>query len=237
MSRDKTLVVIGGSSGIGLRTAQLAAERGINVVVGGRSQDRLDSALARLGGVARGYTVDSASRESLAAFFGHIDSIDMLFTPGASYRVGSFADSPPEVAESPFAHKFWGQYWAVHAALPKLTERASVVLMSGAAGARPVKGGAAYAACNAAVEGLARGLATELAPRRVNVLAPGTVDSDLWRRRPAEHRDAAFSGYRAATLLGEVGRVDDVADAALFLLTNGSMTGSTLFADGGYVLR
>ena len=81
----------------------------------------------------------------------------MLFTPGTNYTVTPFAQATEEQARSPFEGKFWPQYWAVHAALPKLAQDASVLLMSGAASARPVKGGAAYAAANAAIEGLARG--------------------------------------------------------------------------------
>ncbi|MFL9925331.1 SDR family oxidoreductase [Herbaspirillum lusitanum] len=234
---NKTLVIIGGTSGIGLRTAQLAAQRGAKVILGGRNADKLKRALSSLPPDARGAVVDSADQESLQRFFADIEQIDMLFTPGASYQVGGFRDSAREVAESPFKNKFWGQYWAVHAALSKLSEHAAIVLMSGAASARPIKGAAAYAAANAAIEGLGRGLATELAPIRVNVIAPGTTDSDLWRGRDQVMREAAFASYRAATLLGEVGEVDDIANAALFLLTNGYMTGSTLFPDGGYALR
>lgn len=235
--QGKTLVVVGGTSGIGFRTAQLAAQHGAQVVIGGRDPQRLADALEKLPAGAQGYVVDSSDRAALAGFFARIDTIDFLFTPGASYTVGSFADSTPEVAESPFTHKFWGQYWAVHAALPKLAPKAGVVLMSGAASARPIKGGAAYAAANSAIEGLARGLATELAPIRVNAVAPGTTNSELWQRRDAALRESAFAGYRAATLLGEIGEVDDIAEAVLFLLTNGYVTGSTLFPDGGYALR
>ena len=69
------------------------------------------------------------------------------------------------------------------------------------------------------------------------MVSPGTVDSDLWRRRPAAQREAAFAGYAGLAALGRVGAVDEVADAALFLMGNGFMTGSTLYADGGYALR
>ncbi|ALM86744.1 short-chain dehydrogenase [Bordetella sp. N] len=237
MAKEKTLVVIGGSSGIGLRTAQLAAARGIAVVIGGRDANRLDAALRTLPASARGTTVDATSSRSLQAFFQDLSQVDMLFTPGTSYAVGGFADSDEALARSPFEGKFWPQYWAAHAALEKLAPDASILLMAGAASARPIKGGAGYAAANAAIEGLARGLATELAPRRVNALSPGTVDSELWRGRPQALREQAYAHYRGATLLGQVAHVDDIAQAALFLLTNGFMTGSTLFADGGYALR
>ncbi len=233
---NRTLVVIGGSSGIGLRLAIRAAAAGARVVIGARDPLRLQQATERIGHGAEGWTVDACDRNSLQAFFAHLSRVDLLFTPGASYQVGPFANEDAALAESPFKGKFWPQYWAVHAALPLLAADAAIVLVAGAAGARPIKGGTAYAACNAAIEGLGRGLATELAPRRVNVISPGTLDGELWRSRNAAQREAAFDHARVNTLLGREGAVDDAADAAFYLLANGYTTGSTLYPDGGYSL-
>ena len=108
--------------------------------------------------------------------------------------------------------------------------------MSGAASARPSRA-APPRRRQCGHRGLGQGLATELAPRRVNAIAPGTIDSDLWQARPAELREAAFAQYRASTLLQAVGQVDDVANAAWMLLSNRYTTGTTFFVDGGYVLR
>lgn len=234
---NKTLAIIGGSSGIGLRAARQAAAQGARVIIGGRDPQRLQQAQQQIGHDARAIPVDATSRESLQALFAATGTIDALFTPGASYQVGPFADDDAALARSPFDGKFWPQYWAVHAALPHLAAEASIVLVAGAAGARPVNGAAAYAACNSAIEGLGRALATELAPRRVNVISPGTLDGELWQGRPAAVREAAFEHYAEVTLLRRVGTVEDAADAALFLLGNPSMTGSTLYPDSGYVLR
>ena len=141
----------------------------------------------------------------------------MLFTPGTNYTVTPFAQATEEQARSPFEGKFWPQYWAVHAALPKLAQDASVLLMSGAA-ARPSGRRRRLRRRQRRHRGTGQGLATELAPRRVNAIAPGTIDSDLWQARPAELREAAFAQYRASTLLQAVGQVDDVANAAWMLL-------------------
>ena len=122
------------------------------------------------------------------------------------------------------------------AALPALREDAAVVLMSGAASARPI-GAPAYAACNAALEGLARGLAIELAPLRVNCLSPGTTDSDLWRNRAEDIRNSAYTAWAGRTVQGRPATVQEQAHAAIFLLDNTHMTGSTLYCDGGYTLR
>lgn len=233
----KTAVIIGGSSGIGFRVAERIIADGGRVILGGRSADKLAAAQARLGNAASVATIDSGDKQSIAAFFAGIARIDYLFTPGASYRYGPVLEVSDDDAESPFRVKFWGQYWAVRHALPKMAEDGAIVLMSGAAGARPLPGAATYAAANSAIEGLGRALAVEIAPIRVNVVSPGTTDSELWRNRPAAQREAAYAGYGKITALGRVGTVDEVADAVLFLLRNGFMTGSTLYPDGGYTLR
>ncbi|MFT4254328.1 MAG: SDR family oxidoreductase [Caulobacter sp.] len=233
----KTLVVIGGGSGIGLATAKAFSAEGGRVVIGGRSAERLETALRQLGPLAEAATIDLFDTASVTRFFARLDRIDHLFTPAATYAIAPF-DHPDETAlASPFDGKFWGQARCVRAAAPKLSADGSVVLMSGAASARPPKGAALYAAANGAIEAFGRGLAVDLAPVRVNVIAPGTIDGDLWARRPAEVREAAFAGQAAGSLLGRPGTEAEMAQAVLFLLTNGFTTGTTLFADGGYSLR
>ncbi|WP_063729329.1 SDR family oxidoreductase [Streptomyces sp. RTd22] len=235
--RGRAVVLIGGGSGIGLRVARRVVDAGARVVLGGRTAARLESAAAELGEAATWRTVDTRDTDSLAAFFHGVERVDHLFTSAASYRVGPMRELSDEDAASPFDSKFWGQYHAVRAAAPKLAGDGSVVLMSGAASARPAGPAPAYVACNAAIEGLGRGLAVELAPVRVNAVAPGTVDGNLWANRPASDRDAAFAQYRRDALLGRPAAEDEIAQAVVFLFTNGFTTGSTLYTDGGYTLR
>lgn len=236
MSTYRTYAIIGGTSGIGFALARKLVGRGDHVVVGGRSAERLEQVLGKLGARACGKTVDITDRQSLAAFFSGTSALSGLFTPAATYKTAAFSDGDLESSEGLFKAKFWGQYWAVHAALPYLTADAGVVLMSGAASARPL-GAPAYAACNSAIEGLARGLAFELRPIRVNCLSPGTTDSDLWRNRPDSVREPAYQAWQSLCLVGRPASSEEQADAALFLLDNGNMTGSTLFCDGGYTFR
>jgi len=236
MSNTRTYAIIGGTAGIGLALARKLTARSDHVLIGGRSPDRLESTLAALGSSASGRTVDMTDRSSTHAFFADAPELSGLFTPAASYQTGAFRDGARETSEDLFDAKFWSQYWAVHAALPRLAADASVVLMSGAASIRPI-GAPAYAACNSALEGLARGLALELSPIRVNCLSPGTTDSDLWRDRPAEIREPAYAYWRELCLVRRPATVEEQAHAALFLLDNTNMTGNTLFCDGGYTLR
>ena len=236
MENTRTYAIIGGTSGIGRSLARMLVERGDRVLLGGRAHQRLDSTLKELGQRTSGRVVDITDRASLEIFFRQSPRLSGLFTPAATYVTGTFASGALESSEELFRAKFWGQYWAVHSALPYLNPDASVVLMSGAASVRPI-GAPAYAACNSALEGLARGLALELAPIRVNCLSPGTTDSDLWRNRPDDIRNSAYDHWKTLCALKRPGTVEEQAQAALFLLDNGNMTGSTLYCDGGYTLR
>ncbi|MER6308860.1 SDR family NAD(P)-dependent oxidoreductase [Streptomyces sp. NPDC001657] len=197
----RVVVLIGGAGGIGLRVAHRAVAAGARVVLGGRTPDKLAAAAAALGDAADWHPVEVTDPGSVAAFFGPLDRVDHVFTTAADYRVGPMRELSDEDAASPFTSKFWGQYHVAKHAAPLLSQDGSVVLMSGAAGARPPAPAPAYAACNAAIEGLARGLAVELAPVRVNVVSPGTVDGNLWAGRPAQDREAAFAQYTRDTLL------------------------------------
>ncbi|MGC0362028.1 NAD(P)-dependent dehydrogenase (short-subunit alcohol dehydrogenase family) [Rhodococcus sp. 27YEA15] len=233
----KTVVLIGGGTGIGLQVAHLAVDAGAQVVLGGRTAVKLEAAVAELGESARWFTVDTSDDASVAAFFDNVPSVDAIFTTAADYQVGSFREQTVDEAASPFTSKFWGQYRVVRAALDKLTPTASVVLMSGAASVRPPAAAAAYVAANAAIEGLGRGLAVELSPVRVNSVAPGTIDGHLWGQRPAQVREAAFSWSAERAVVGRVGTEAEIAHAVFYLFTNTYTTGSTLYTDGGYALR
>ncbi|GAC69176.1 SDR family oxidoreductase [Gordonia soli] len=234
---DRTVVVIGGGTGIGLAVARHVVGAGGSVVLGGRTHQTLRDAADGLGARARWATVDTTDDASVAAFFADVDVVHGLFTTAASYVTGPIADLSIADAATAFDTKFWGQYRVVKTALSSLADDASVVLMSGAAGARPAGPAPAYSAANSAVEGLARGLAVELAPIRVNAVAPGTVDGNLWQQRDPAVRRQAFDSYSAATLLGRVSTEDEIATAVLHLFLNTTTTGTTVFPDGGYTLR
>lgn len=235
--QNQRVVIVGGSSGMGLRVAQLVVAAGGRVVIGGRDADRLAQATATLGGQAESRRVDNTDKASIAAFFDGIGGFDHLFTPGSSQLSGRIDEIDDDTAESPFRSKFWGQYYAVKHALPHLAKTGSIVLMSGAYSQRPLAGAAAYVACNSAIEGLARALAVELAPIRVNAISPGLIDTELWQKRSKEAREQAHARYASLSPLQRVGTVDEAADAVLFLMRNTYTTGSALFTDGGYTLR
>ncbi|MEU4014923.1 SDR family oxidoreductase [Microbacterium sp. NPDC028030] len=234
---NRVVVLIGGGSGIGFEVARRVIALGGSVALGGRTASRLEAAFALLGEQARWQTVDTADPASIEAFFASVPVVDGIFTTAAEYVVGPMRELDATDAASPFESKFWGQYRVVRAALDRLSPDASIVLMSGAASVRPPAAAPAYVAANAAIEGLARGLAVELAPVRVNAVSPGTIDGNLWANRDEAARTASFAQFSADTVLGRPGREDEVADAVIHLLTNRYTTGSTLYVDGGYALR
>jgi NAD(P)-dependent dehydrogenase (short-subunit alcohol dehydrogenase family) len=235
--RGRHVVVIGGSGGIGLATARLATRHGARVTIGGRSRERLEAAIERLGPCAQAHVVDTSDGSAIDAFFDCTGPLDHLVTTAATYVLGSMRELSPADARTPFESKFWGQYLAVRAALPQMADNGSVVLVSGADGARPTAATPAYTACNAAIEGLARGLAVELSPIRVNAISPGAVDGALWARKPDDVRREGFERYRRGSLLGKLGTEEHMARAVLFLFGHEFMTGSVVSVDGGFSLR
>lgn len=232
------VVIIGGSSGIGLAAARQAVELGASVVLAGRSQEKLQQAKRQIGPAhAEIVSLDNRDEEQLKSFFAQVGSFDHLFTPGASYVRGPIT-SRAEVARSSFDAKFWPQYNAAKYAMPYIRPNGSIILMSGAFGQRPPADGASYAACNGAIESLGKALAVELAPVRVNVISPGTIRTSFnWEGTEQEVRERAYEEYARINLAGRVGTADEAAHTVIYLMTNTYTTGSTLFPDGGFILR
>jgi NAD(P)-dependent dehydrogenase (short-subunit alcohol dehydrogenase family) len=219
------LLVIGGSSGIGLATARKAVAAGWDVVVASREPGRADIAAQK---VALDVTDDATLRTALA----DLGPIDHLVSSTVARAGGPAKELDLGAARLAFETKLWGPFAAVQAA----DVRSSIVLLSGAAASTPMRGGSATAAVNGAVEALVRTLAVELAPVRVNAVSPGIVDTPTWADLPAEQREAMFSHLAGALPVGRIGAPEDVADAIWHLLTNEFVTGTVLHVDGGHRL-
>ncbi|WP_222443366.1 SDR family oxidoreductase [Streptomyces misionensis] len=231
------VVVMGGSSGIGEATAAFCAADGAEVIITGRGQDRLDAAVARLadrGGKVSGHRLDASDRAALDAFFAGSGTVDHLIVALSGGKgAGPFAALELADLAAGFDGKFWPQVQVLQAALPALRRDGSVTLVTAASARAAIPGTAGLAAINGALEAMIPPLAVELAPLRINAVAPGIVDTPWWDDKPAEQRQAMFEDIAAATPVGRVGHPEDIARALHMLAANGFVTGVVLEASGG----
>jgi NAD(P)-dependent dehydrogenase (short-subunit alcohol dehydrogenase family) len=229
----RTAVVVGGSSGMGRAVVDALTAAGASVV--STSRDPAASpATADL--EAAGVTVvkaDITTREGLSDLQDAVDTVDHIVLSAASLQYKPFRDFPADEAAHTVTGKLLGYWNVVHQLAPKLSDDASIVLFSGVASTRPGPGTAAVTAANAGVEGLARSLAVELAPIRVNALSPGIVDTESWSGMSSQEREQLFTDTAASLPVGRIGQPEDAAAAVLFLLTNPYVTGTVLDIDGG----
>lgn len=235
--QDQRIAVLGGTSGLGLATAKAAAAEGATVVVASATERRVEGALAQLPASAEGHVVDLLDGAALAGLFERLGTLDhLVFTAGEALRLGTVADTPVDDARRALELRVWGAYDAVRRGAPSLRPGGSIVLTSGTAGPRPSAGWGVGALICSGMEGMARALALELAPVRVNVVRPGVIRTDLWDPMGAEARDALYGEIAGSLPVGRVGEAEDVAAAYLFLMANPHATGSVVTVDGGTVL-
>jgi NAD(P)-dependent dehydrogenase (short-subunit alcohol dehydrogenase family) len=231
------VVIIGGSSGMGLATARAAAAAGAAVTIASSNQDRLDKALASLPGNCDGQVVDTRSEADIEALFAHVGELDhLVYTAGDAQAPRPLQDLSLDEARQFFEVRFWGTVAAVKHAAPRIRPGGSVVLTSGTIGVRPAPGAALAAGGAGATEGLTRGLAVELAPIRVNAVRAGAIRTPLWDRIPEAQREALFATLAERTLTKTIGEPDQITAAHLYLMENGFVTGTVLTVDGGAVL-
>lgn len=234
--QDKRVVIIGGTSGIGLATADLFAQEGAKVTIASRSKEKVQSAQGHLGTNVSGYALDFRDDSQLAKLFEKIGRFDHLVITAGEGTMGAFSDIPIEQASSAFDSKFWGQYRAVKAAIGYVARSGSITLTSGVYGSRPPKGASTLAAINCAIEGLARGLAAELAPIRVNVVSPGLVDTPIYGGMGAKARQQLFESVAEALPVDHVAKPEEIAEAYVYLANNKFTTGSIIDINGGALL-
>lgn len=230
--QDQTVVVIGGSSGMGLAVAEKCSRSGARVVIASRSQDRLKAAVQKIGGKVHRQVVNTTDEASIADLFERLGVIDHLVIPGSSVRTGPLRELSLADAQFSMQSKFWGPYLcAKHA---RINPEGSITFFSGILSRRPGLNDAVLASVNAAVEAMGRALAKDLAPVRVNVISPGmTAGTGAYLKMTEATREGMFTSIAQRLPVGRVGRPADIASAALMLMTNGFITGIVLDVDGG----
>lgn len=233
---DNTVVILGGSSGIGLATAKAAKAEGAHVIITGRSPERLRAAHSELGAGVRTVTLDVQDEAGTRALFGELENVDHVFITAGEIVFDPKLKSDPGTVRPALDTRFWGAFNAAKYAAPKMGAGGSITFMSGTAAIRPLAGAAVGTASCAAVEGFARALAVELAPIRVNTIQPGLVDTPFLDLFGKDRRAALLAEYSKRILVKRPGTAEEIAEAVLFLMKNGFVTGITLTVDGGGVL-
>jgi NAD(P)-dependent dehydrogenase (short-subunit alcohol dehydrogenase family) len=227
---NQTVVVMGGSSGIGAATARRFAQAGARVLVNGRDPDKCAVAAEQIGGEAA--VADASDRAQLDALFARAGTVDHLVI-GVSGAAGGgpLAELDPDVLHAAFTAKFWAHLHTLQAALPHLAPNASITLITAGSARAALPGTAGLAAINGALQAMVGPLAAELAPRRVNAVSPGVVDTPWWAGVP--EREQIFATFAKALPVRRIGDSEDVAAAIHMVATNGFMTGTITDVDGG----
>jgi NAD(P)-dependent dehydrogenase (short-subunit alcohol dehydrogenase family) len=230
---DRTALVVGGTSGIGLATARQLRTLGATVHIVGRGKERLDELAATDPGLV-GHRADGSSRGEITDVLEAVGQIDWLIvTLSGGEGTGPFADLDLGMLRRAFDAKFWGHITTVQAALPHLAPTGSITLVSAITARTGMPGTAGVAAINGAVEALVRPLAAELAPIRVNGVSPGLVDTPWWSSLPDDARQAYFAQAAQVLPTRRIATADDIAEVVVLAATNANITGTVIETDGG----
>jgi NAD(P)-dependent dehydrogenase (short-subunit alcohol dehydrogenase family) len=233
MAETRSVVIVGGTAGIGLELARQLVSAGDDVVVTGRDPSRAERVAKELGGRARGLGFDLAEPAEIAPALAGVERLNHLVLAAIERDINTAADYHLERAIRLVTLKLVGYTETVHTLLPRMAPDASIVLFGGGAKDRPYPGSTTVSTVNGGVAGMMNSLATELAPIRVNTIQPGIIgDSPFWRDKPA----AVLDAFIAQTPLGRLATMAEVVDAALFLMNNRAVNGVTLRVDGGWLL-
>lgn len=231
---QRTIVVVGGTSGIGLEIAKEVVARGDRVVLTGRDQHRAEAIAASIGEGATGLAVDISEPETIAASLASIGEVNGLVLAAIERDANTVREYDITRARRLVTLKLVGYTETVHSLLDRLVPNVDtgIVLFGGRAKDAPYPGSTTVATINGGVEGLTHSMALELAPMRVNGLHPGIIgDSPFWA-----DKTAALAAYESRTPGGKLATMADIVSATMFLLDNRGVSGMSLNVDRGWRL-
>jgi NAD(P)-dependent dehydrogenase (short-subunit alcohol dehydrogenase family) len=223
------VVVVGGTSGMGRATVRAAVHLGAEVVAAGR---RSVADRTPIEG-ARQVEVDVTDEASVQALFAELGTLDHLFVSASPGAPGRFLEQDLAAARTFVDGKLLGSWTCARYAAPRMRAGGSITFITGCAVVRPPGNAAMVTAAFAAVEALSRALALELGPLRVNTIRPGYTDSEMWSALPGAERDDLRRRVADALPAARMGTPEDIAHAAMFLMTSRQTTGAVLEVSGG----
>lgn len=227
--KGKKVVVVGGSSGIGLATAEMARREGADVIVAARNAAKLDAVAEKITAVA--IPTDVTSDASVTDLFRRCGAVDHVVVTAAQLKTGPFKTVSMDDVRATMESKFWGAWRVARSA--EIRPGGSLTLVSGFLSVRPRPNSAIVGSANGALESLSRALALELAPVRVNAVSPGVIDTPIRAAMPEEARREMLARTAASLPVGRVGQGEDIARQILAFMANGFATGSIVYIDGG----
>lgn len=235
--KGKKVIILGGSSGIGLATAKAAAAEDAQVTIVSGNRQRIDNALKELPQGTEGHAIDLGSEEQIRRFFSAAGNFDhLVYTAGENINLWNLSDLETATARNFFNIRYWGAVAAVKYAAPLISSGGSINLIGGIANARPGKGWGIAASICGAMDGFTRAMAIELAPIRVNLVSPGVIRTNLWNSMPEDDREQLYTSLGNNLPVKRVGAAEDIALTYIYLMKQQFTTGQVLIVDGGTVL-
>jgi NAD(P)-dependent dehydrogenase (short-subunit alcohol dehydrogenase family) len=229
---EGSVVIVGGTRGIGREIARVFAQRGRDVVLTGRDESSCRAVAEEIGATARGLALDLARPKEIAARLESIGAVDHLVLSAIDRDANTARDYDVERALALVTLKLVGYTETIHALLPRMGDDASILLFGGLAKDRPYPGSTTVSTINGGVTGMVHTLAVELGPIRVNAIHPVIVgDSPMWR-----DNDAVLENVAKRTPIGRPVTMEEVVSASVLLLENGGVSGVNLAVDGGWLL-
>ena len=235
---NQRIVIMGGSSGIGLATARMLIDAGARVAITGRDQNKIETALAHLGEQATGAVIDATSLPQVRRFFHEYGPFHhLVIAVSGAGGAGAFRTLDLAALRQGFEAKFWAFLTVAQTSLETLQRDGSLTFITAGSARSAIPETAGLAAINGSLNAMVPTLALELRPLRVNSVSPGVIATPWWDRVPQDFRQAHFARSAATVPVGRVGQPEDVAQAVVFLIQNSFMTGTILDCDGGARLK
>lgn len=235
---EQRVLVVGGGSGIGYAVAELARKQGAEVVIASSNAAKVQAAADRLGTGVNARQLDITDEPGVEAFFRDAGRFEHVITTAGDWSGQSgfrtpLAQTDLDLAQRAFRVRYWGALALAKHAARVLPAGGSLTLTGGMVAHRPTKGACVATSVAGAIEHLARGLAVELAPIRVNAVVPGLIRTGIWDAIPAEKRQETFDKLTAKLQIPRIGEPAEVAQAYLYLMACGYVTGQVLYVEGG----